>query len=87
MAIPLTKPRASGTEVPAENCLQIGVSRPALPLDDLPTPEEVFKVSRLDWKTIIKYVLGPSLWLLLPELPERSADQNPIDHLLIQMQR
>jgi len=41
--------------------IQIGVSRPALPLDDLPTPEEVFKSPQLDWKNIIKYVLGPSM--------------------------
>lgn len=41
--------------------LQIGVSRPELPLDDLPTPEEVFKVSDFNWLNMIKFVLGPSM--------------------------
>ncbi|PWH14263.1 MAG: hypothetical protein DDG60_08255 [Anaerolineae bacterium] len=45
----------------AKEELQIGVSRPALPLDDLPTPEEVFHAPVLDWKNVIKYVLGPSM--------------------------
>ncbi|HXG58319.1 MAG TPA: Nramp family divalent metal transporter [Thermoanaerobaculia bacterium] len=40
--------------------LQIGVSRPPLPLADLPTPEEVFGVPRFDAWTVIRYVLGPS---------------------------
>lgn len=44
-----------------EESLQIGVSRPALPLDDLPTPEEVFKVSNFNWVNVIKFVLGPSM--------------------------
>src|SRR5687767_12239194 len=41
--------------------LQIGVSRPPLPLADLPTPEEVFGVSRFNAWTVIRYVLGPSM--------------------------
>ena len=41
--------------------LQIGVSRPPLPLADLPTPEEVFKVERFNAWTVIRYVLGPSM--------------------------
>lgn len=41
--------------------LQIGVSRPELPLDDLPTPEEVFKVTDFNWLNMIKFVLGPSM--------------------------
>ncbi len=65
MALPsgkaLTKSKVSGAEAPAEECLQIGISRPALPFDDLPTPEEVFKVPTLDRKNIIRYVLGPSM--------------------------
>ncbi|NJN95635.1 MAG: Nramp family divalent metal transporter [Anaerolineales bacterium] len=60
MAISLT-PGAESDALEAEDSLQIGVSRPALPLADLPTPEEVFKVSRFDFLTIIKYVLGPSM--------------------------
>src|SRR5688572_7212659 len=41
--------------------LQIGVSRPPLPLSDLPTPEEVFGVSRFNAWTVIRLVLGPSM--------------------------
>jgi len=41
--------------------LQIGVSRPPLPLDDLPTPEEVFKVSKIGGKELVMCVLGPSM--------------------------
>lgn len=41
--------------------LQIGVSRPPLLVDDLPTPEEVFHVKTLDWKNVIMLVLGPSM--------------------------
>ena len=46
---------------PEQTSLQIGVSRPALPLDDLPTPEEVFKVQKIGGKELIMYVLGPSM--------------------------
>ena len=41
--------------------IQIGVSRPPLPLADLPTPEEVFGVQRFNAWTTIRYVLGPSM--------------------------
>ena len=41
--------------------LQIGVSRPALGLDDLPTPEQVFKLPRIGFKELITAVLGPSM--------------------------
>lgn len=41
--------------------IRIGVSRPPLPLADLPTPEEVFGVSRFHAWTVIRYVLGPSM--------------------------
>lgn len=60
MAISLT-PGAESEARESEDSLQIGVSRPALPLADLPTPEEVFKVPNLDWKNVIKFVLGPSM--------------------------
>lgn len=43
------------------NSIQIGVSRPELPLDDLPTPEEVFKVKKLGRKEVFRLVLGPSM--------------------------
>jgi len=54
----LAKPR---DESSAEESLQIGVSRPALPLDDLPTPEEVFQVKTLGRAEVFKFVLGPSM--------------------------
>ncbi|MCX7707730.1 MAG: Nramp family divalent metal transporter [Anaerolineae bacterium] len=41
--------------------LQIGVSRPPLPLDDLPTPEEVFNKPKIGTKELITAVLGPSM--------------------------
>lgn len=40
---------------------QIGVSRPALPEEDLPTPEQVFKVRRLGLEEMILFVLGPGV--------------------------
>ena len=33
--------------------IQIGVSRPALPLTDIPTPEEVFNKPRIGGKELI----------------------------------
>ncbi|GLW10950.1 hypothetical protein Misp01_60780 [Microtetraspora sp. NBRC 13810] len=57
---------------------QLGVSRPALEIADLPTPEEVFKVPRIGTKELFKFAVGPSLialgisigsgeWLLGPQ--------------------
>ena len=45
----------------SEDTLQIGVSRPALPLTDLPSPEEVFKVRKITAITLLTSVLGPSM--------------------------
>ncbi|MGI5289114.1 Nramp family divalent metal transporter [Nonomuraea polychroma] len=39
----------------------LGVSRPDLEVTDLPTPEEVFKVSKIGPKELVKYAVGPSL--------------------------
>ncbi|WP_336215183.1 Nramp family divalent metal transporter [Nonomuraea sp. LPB2021202275-12-8] len=39
----------------------LGVSRPDLEIADLPTPEEVFKVSRIGPVQLFKYAVGPSL--------------------------
>ena len=39
----------------------LGVSRPDLPITDLPTPEEVFKVRRIGPKELVKFAIGPSL--------------------------
>lgn len=41
--------------------LQIGVSRPALPLDDLPTPEQVFNKPKIGPRELVTVVLGPSM--------------------------
>lgn len=60
MAVSLT-PSVQPGAGQAGDSLQIGVSRPALPLADLPTPEEVFQVPHFDFWTVIKYVLGPSM--------------------------
>jgi hypothetical protein len=57
----LAAPSSQVSSKEVSDSLQIGVSRPALPLLDLPTPEEVFKVPHFDFGTIIKYVLGPSM--------------------------
>ena len=56
----------------------LGVSRPDLEVADLPTPEEVFRVSRIGPRQLAMYVVGPSLialgisigsgeWLLGPQ--------------------
>jgi hypothetical protein len=41
--------------------MQIGVSRPPLPLVDLPTPEEAFNKPKIGRREIITAVLGPSM--------------------------
>jgi hypothetical protein len=57
---------------------QIGVGRPPLRVDDLPTPEEVFETPRIGLKETVTLVIGPSLialglsvgsgeWLLGPQ--------------------
>jgi len=50
-----------GSTMASSEVLQIGVSRPALPLEDLPTPEEVFQAPRVGFKVLITRVLGPSM--------------------------
>ncbi len=40
---------------------QIGKSRPPLEIEDLPTPEEVFKVKRIGLEELVLLVLGPGL--------------------------
>ncbi|GAA3960503.1 hypothetical protein GCM10023085_48740 [Actinomadura viridis] len=68
-------PSATATPAPTH---KIGVSRPDLPVTDLPSPEEVFGVRRLGPRELFKYALGPSLialgisigsgeWLLGPQ--------------------
>ncbi|MHB9031063.1 MAG: Nramp family divalent metal transporter, partial [Candidatus Latescibacterota bacterium] len=47
--------------VPIGSQVQIGVSRPELPLDDLPEPETVFGVKRIGFRELITLVLGPSM--------------------------
>jgi hypothetical protein len=41
--------------------VQIGVSRPPLPLEDLPTPERVFNIRRIGPMEVFRFVLGPSM--------------------------
>ncbi|WP_395106766.1 Nramp family divalent metal transporter [Actinomadura sp. SCN-SB] len=64
--------------VSTDKTLGLGVSRPDLPVTDLPTPEEVFGVRRIGPKELFKYAVGPSLialgisigsgeWLLGPQ--------------------
>src|SRR5687767_3705667 len=66
------------TEVQHARTYPLGTSRPDLALADLPTPEEVFKVSRIGPRQLFMYVVGPSLialgisigsgeWLLGPQ--------------------
>ncbi|HYY47235.1 MAG TPA: Nramp family divalent metal transporter [Thermoplasmata archaeon] len=53
---------AKEEEVPVTGTMQIGVSRPPLPLEDLPTPEEVFEIKgKLTPGKVVRYVLGPSM--------------------------
>lgn len=48
--------------VPVTGTVQIGVSRPPLPVTDLPTPEEVFKIKGpMTPGRVLRYVIGPSL--------------------------
>jgi hypothetical protein len=51
-----------GEEVPIMGTVQIGVSRPPLPVTDLPTPEEVFNIKgKMTAGKVVRYVLGPSM--------------------------
>lgn len=47
--------------VQSEDTYPLGVSRPDLAVQDLPTPEEVFKVSRIGPRELIQFAIGPSL--------------------------
>ena len=49
------------TNQASSTALQIGVSRPPLPLADLPTPEEVFSRPRIGLRELVTCVLGPSM--------------------------
>jgi hypothetical protein len=65
-------------EAPDVRTYQLGTSRPPLAVQDLPEPEEVFKVSKIGPVALFKFALGPSLialgisigsgeWLLGPQ--------------------
>jgi hypothetical protein len=45
----------------AAQTYQIGVSRPALPVADLPTPEEVVGAPRITSGVLVRSIIGPSL--------------------------
>ena len=62
----------------SKNTYPLGTSRPDLAMADLPSPEEVFRVSRIGPRQLFMYVIGPSLialgisigsgeWLLGPQ--------------------
>jgi hypothetical protein len=66
------------TEVQRGAGYPLGVSRPELAVQDLPTPEEVFRVKRIGFRQVVMFVVGPSLialgisigsgeWLLGPQ--------------------
>ncbi|GAB3570700.1 hypothetical protein GCM10027445_24670 [Amycolatopsis endophytica] len=74
----MVDPSGAPVSPPAASEYQIGVSRPPLAVDDLPEPEEVFRVRRLGPVQIVRFVIGPSLialgisigsgeWLLGPQ--------------------
>ena len=48
-------------DVKENETLQIGVSRPPLRVDDLPSPEEVFGRQRIGVREMISCILGPSM--------------------------
>jgi hypothetical protein len=48
------------TATPAQS-VQLGVSRPPLPIEDLPTPEEVVGAPRITRRILISAIIGPSL--------------------------
>lgn len=50
--------------VQSQNSYPLGVSRPDLVVQDLPTPEEVFKVKRIGPRELIQFAIGPSLIVL-----------------------
>jgi hypothetical protein len=47
--------------VQSQKTQPLGVSRPDLVVQDLPTPEEVFRVRRIGWRELIQFAIGPSL--------------------------
>lgn len=66
------------TDVAEARTYELGTSRPALTVADLPEPEEVFGVRRLGPRELVKFAIGPSLialgisigsgeWLLGPQ--------------------
>lgn len=46
---------------PPPQSRQVGVSRPPLEIEDLPTPEEVFKVKRIGLAELLFIVMGPAM--------------------------
>lgn len=49
------------TEPSPHEFYQIGMSRPPLVVENLPTPEEVFKVKRIGVEELVLFVLGPGM--------------------------
>ncbi len=48
-------------QIPDVKSYQIGVSRPPLDVEDLPTPEEVFRIKRVGFAELIFFILGPAV--------------------------
>jgi hypothetical protein len=60
VAPPPVQPPVKKPELKPET-YQIGVSRPPLVVDDLPVPEQVFKVPKIGFKQVVTLVIGPSM--------------------------
>ncbi len=60
---------------------RLGVSRPDLPVTDLPSPEEVFEVDKLGTKEIFRFALGPSLIALGLDLSQLLQDPEDVSAL------
>lgn len=72
---PLSKLRVSTAHkslpsVEEQSTRQIGVSRPPLVVEDLPTPEEVFRTKRIGLEELAVLVLGPALIALAISIEE-----------------
>lgn len=58
---------------------QIGVSRPAMPVEDLPSPEEVFKVRRIRLEEFFLMVSGPAFIALCVSLGSGAWQIGPVN--------
>jgi hypothetical protein len=54
-------PPGLGDKATSAGYHQLGVSRPPIEVENLPTPEKAFKVGRIGFEELILFVIGPSL--------------------------